>query len=276
MVSNTQDIVLEIKGLKTNFYTYEGVVKALDGVELFLRRGDTMGLVGETGCGKSVTARSILRLVEPPGKIDEGQILFNHINSETGEIETVDIMEMSDKEVLDTRGASIAIVFQDPATYPNPVFRIGEQIAEVIMLHQDLSTDVLDMKIEKLEDERDSLTDENRKVKDQLAELKQKRKMEDEDIRHLVKIKESKLDIDHQKKQVELERAQQETIAKVKDEYRDKLEKELQRISGKLQNEKFLSNAPDEIVAKERGKQEEIQARLDKNSESTTRFKKLL
>ena len=164
-MSNTQDLVLEIKGLKTNFYTYEGIVKALDGVELFLRRGDTMGLVGETGCGKSVTARSILRLVEPPGKIDEGQILFHHINPETGEIETVDIMEMSDKEVLETRGASIAIVFQDPATYPNPVFRIGEQIAEVIMLHQDLRTDVLDMKIEKLEDTLEDKTDPEKRGK---------------------------------------------------------------------------------------------------------------
>jgi peptide/nickel transport system ATP-binding protein len=151
-VSDTQDIVLEVKGLKTNFYTYEGIVKALDGVELFLRRGDTMGLVGETGCGKSVTARSILRLVEPPGKIDEGQILFHQLNQETGEKETVDILDMTEKEVLATRGASIAIVFQDPATYPNPVFRIGEQIAEVVMLHQDLRKDVLDLKIETLED----------------------------------------------------------------------------------------------------------------------------
>ena len=151
-MSDTQDIVLEVKGLKTNFYTYEGIVKALDGVELFLRRGDTMGLVGETGCGKSVTARSILRLVEPPGKIDEGQILFHQLNQETGEKETVDILDMTEQEVLATRGASIAIVFQDPATYPNPVFRIGEQIAEVVMLHQDLRKDVLDLKIETLED----------------------------------------------------------------------------------------------------------------------------
>ena len=72
--------------LVTNFYTYEGIVKALDGVELYLRRGDTMGLVGETGCGKSVTARSILRLVEPPGRIEEGSIIFYDINEETGEL----------------------------------------------------------------------------------------------------------------------------------------------------------------------------------------------
>ena len=150
-MSDTQNLVLEIHGLKTNFYTYEGVVKALDGVELFLHRGDTMGLVGETGCGKSVTARSILRLVEPPGRIEEGQILFHQIDSDTGEIETVDILQMSDQEVLETRGGKIAIVFQDPATYPNPVFKVGEQIAEVVLLHQDLKKDALDLKIEQLE-----------------------------------------------------------------------------------------------------------------------------
>lgn len=146
-----------MKGLKTNFYTYEGVVKALDGVDMFLRRGDTMGLVGETGCGKSVTARSILRLVEPPGRIEEGEIIFNRLDRKTGEITSIDILKLSSKEVLDIRGAKIAIVFQDPATYPNPVFRIGDQIAEVVLLHQDLRLDVLDMKIQELED---SLEDE--------------------------------------------------------------------------------------------------------------------
>lgn len=164
-MSDTQEMVLVVKGLKTNFYTYEGVVKALDGVELFLRRGDTMGLVGETGCGKSVTARSILRLVEPPGMIDEGQILFHHTDLETGEIEIVDILEMSEAEVLATRGASIAIVFQDPATYPNPVFRIGDQIAEVVLLHQDLRIDALDLKIETLEDSLKETNDPEKRTK---------------------------------------------------------------------------------------------------------------
>lgn len=150
-MSDSKDKVLEIHGLKTNFYTYEGVVKALDGVEMFLRRGDTMGLVGETGCGKSVTARSILRLVEPPGRIEEGEILFHDIDPETGENKVIDILQLDEEELLHIRGAKIAIVFQDPATYPNPVFRIGDQIAEVIMLHQDLSRDVIDIKIAKLE-----------------------------------------------------------------------------------------------------------------------------
>ena len=89
--------------------------------------------------------------------------------------------------------------------------------------------------IEKLERERDSLNDDLMRVRNQLSELKQKRKMEDEDIRHLVKIKESKLDIEHQKRQIELEREQQKAIAKIKDEYRDKLEKELQKQIERMQ-----------------------------------------
>jgi len=145
------DTLLLVRGLRTSFYTYEGVVKALDNVQFELKRGDTLAIVGETGCGKSVTAKSILRLVDSPGRIEEGQILFQDEN-ELGEMVTVDILQLTEDEMRKIRGNKIAIVFQDPATYPNPVFRIGDQIAEVIALHQDLSRDVLEMKIERLED----------------------------------------------------------------------------------------------------------------------------
>ncbi|MGD2073216.1 MAG: ABC transporter ATP-binding protein [Candidatus Thorarchaeota archaeon] len=151
-MSIPENLVIRVNGLVTNFYTYEGVVKALDGVELFLRRGDTMGLVGETGCGKSVTARSILRLVEPPGRIEEGSVIFYDKNRKTGEIKEVNLLDLETEEMLEIRGGKLSIVFQDPATFPNPVFRIGDQIAEVIMLHQDLAKDVLEMKIEELEE----------------------------------------------------------------------------------------------------------------------------
>ena len=151
-MNQSENLVLEVHDLVTNFYTYEGVVKALDGVELFLRRGDTMGLVGETGCGKSVTARSILRLVEPPGRIEEGRIIFYDTNEETGKIEEIDILKLEINELLEMRGGKLSIVFQDPATFPNPVFRIGDQIAEVIILHQDLRKDVVEMKIADLEE----------------------------------------------------------------------------------------------------------------------------
>lgn len=146
-----EELVLNVKDLYVNFYTYEGVVKALDGVDMFLRRGDTMGVVGETGCGKSVTAKAILRLVEAPGRIEDGEVLFYIKDEKSQEFVEIDLVKLDPEEMLEIRGNEISIVFQDPATYPNPVFRIGDQIAEVIELHQDLSLDVLYMKIAQLE-----------------------------------------------------------------------------------------------------------------------------
>lgn len=159
----SDELVLNVKDLFVSFYTYEGVVKALDGVDMFLRRGDTMGVVGETGCGKSVTAKAILRLVEAPGRIEDGQILFYDKNFDAQEITELDLAQLAPEEMLEIRGNKISIVFQDPATYPNPVFRIGDQIAEVIELHQDLAMDVLYMKIAKLELAlSEAASDENR------------------------------------------------------------------------------------------------------------------
>lgn len=123
------DTLISIKNLKTNFYTYAGVVKALDGVDLDIYKGETIGLVGETGCGKSVTALSIIRLIQwPPGRIDEGSIMFNG----------KDILKLSEREMRKIRGNDISIIFQEPMNSFNPVFSIGDQIMEVLMLHQNL------------------------------------------------------------------------------------------------------------------------------------------
>ena len=145
------DVVLSVNNLYTRFYTYEGVVKALDGVTFELKSGDTLALVGETGCGKSVTAKSIMRLVDTPGKIEQGEILFLDEESE-GHYVVKDLLKVTEDEMRAIRGNKIAIVFQDPATYPNPVFRVGDQIAEVINLHQDLALEILQDKIEQLEE----------------------------------------------------------------------------------------------------------------------------
>lgn len=118
--------LLEIKDLRTYFFTYEGIVKALEKVCLEIYEKETFGLVGETGCGKSVTALSILQLVPEPGKIVEGEIFFKNQN----------LLELPEKEIMEIRGKEIAMVFQDPLTYLNPVLTIGEQISETIMLHQ--------------------------------------------------------------------------------------------------------------------------------------------
>jgi peptide/nickel transport system ATP-binding protein len=121
------EVLFQIRGLKTNFYTYSGVVKALDGIDLDIFKNETIGLVGETGCGKSVTALSILRLIQwPPGRIDEGSIMF----------EGKDLLKLQENEMREIRGNKISMIFQEPMTSFNPVYTIGDQIAEVFMLHQ--------------------------------------------------------------------------------------------------------------------------------------------
>ena len=124
-----QDTLLKIDGLKTHFFTGAGVVKAVDGVDLEIKKGETLGVVGESGSGKSITAMSIMGLIpDPPGKIVDGKILFQ------GE----DLVQKSGAEMRAIRGNAIAMIFQDPMTSLNPVLTIGEQIAENIKLHQGL------------------------------------------------------------------------------------------------------------------------------------------
>jgi oligopeptide/dipeptide ABC transporter ATP-binding protein len=121
--------ILRVSGLKTYFFTSEGVIKAVDGVDFEVRKGEALGLVGESGCGKSVTALSILRLVaSPPGRILDGKIEF------MGE----DLRTLSEDAMREIRGKSISMIFQDPLTSLNPVLRIGYQISEVFRYHKGL------------------------------------------------------------------------------------------------------------------------------------------
>ena len=120
------ETILRVENLKTYFFTYEGVVKALEGINFEIKKGEVMGLVGETGCGKSVTALSIMRLVpNPPGRIIEGRVVFNGKN----------LLELNDEETREIRGKEIAMIFQEPIVALNPVYTIGNQIAETVMLH---------------------------------------------------------------------------------------------------------------------------------------------
>ncbi len=119
--------LLEVNNLKTYFFTRGGVVKAVDDVSFTIKPGETLGVVGESGCGKSVTALSVMRLVaEPPGKIVDGEILFNGEN----------ILEKSQDELTNLRGSKISMIFQDPMTSLNPVFTVGYQIAETVKRHR--------------------------------------------------------------------------------------------------------------------------------------------
>jgi oligopeptide/dipeptide ABC transporter ATP-binding protein len=122
--------LLEVKGLRTYFHVMDGTVKAVDGVDFSIPRGGTVGLVGESGCGKSVTAHSIMRLIDiPPGEFAGGQVIFDG----------VDLLTLPANKMRKVRGGEIAMIFQEPMTSLNPVFTIGNQIAEAILLHQDVN-----------------------------------------------------------------------------------------------------------------------------------------
>src|SRR5882724_6340284 len=121
--------LLEVKNLHTYFQTREGLVCAVEGVSFHLDRGELLGLVGESGCGKSMTALSIMRLISPPGKIVAGEILFEGKN----------LLQLSNAAMRDVRGNDIAMIFQDPMTSLNPVYTVGEQIAEALRLHRGMS-----------------------------------------------------------------------------------------------------------------------------------------
>jgi oligopeptide/dipeptide ABC transporter ATP-binding protein len=121
--------LLEVNDLQTHFPTRAGLVRAVDGVSFYLDRGELLGLVGESGCGKSMTALSVMRLIAPPGRIVNGEILFDG----------KDLLKLSEAEMREMRGDDIAMIFQDPMTSLNPVFTVGEQIAEALRLHRKMS-----------------------------------------------------------------------------------------------------------------------------------------
>jgi len=122
--------VLEVRNLKTSFFTGGGVVKAVDDVSFNVAKGETLGLVGESGCGKSVTAMSITGLVSPPGRVVGGQILLNGR----------DLLRASEGEMRKVRGSQISMIFQEPMTALNPVLQVGFQIAEAVMAHENVSS----------------------------------------------------------------------------------------------------------------------------------------
>ncbi|MCC6298584.1 MAG: ABC transporter ATP-binding protein [Anaerolineales bacterium] len=127
-MAENHEPLLEVKRLKTYFYTESGVVRAVDGVDFVVYPGEVLGIVGESGCGKSVTSLSIMRLIGQPGKIIEGEVIFNGTN----------LLDLPESEMVKVRGNSISMIFQQPQSALNPVFRAGEQIGEVLNIHQDL------------------------------------------------------------------------------------------------------------------------------------------
>jgi oligopeptide/dipeptide ABC transporter ATP-binding protein len=127
-VQRENNTLLDIKGLRTQFFTEGGVVHAVDGIDFSVKRGEVVGLVGESGCGKSVTSLSIMRLISQPGRIVDGEIIFDN----------QDLVELPESRMVEIRGNRISMIFQQPQSSLNPVFRIGDQLSEVLQIHQDV------------------------------------------------------------------------------------------------------------------------------------------
>jgi oligopeptide/dipeptide ABC transporter ATP-binding protein len=126
LVESNLKPLLEVKKLKTYFYTEDGVVKAVDGVDFYVKQGEVLGLVGESGCGKSVTSLSIMRLVGVPGKVIAGEVYFSG----------TDLLKMPESQMVQVRGNRVSMIFQQPQSSLNPVFTVGDQVAEVLQIHQ--------------------------------------------------------------------------------------------------------------------------------------------
>lgn len=129
MTETDEKPLLEVKNLKTYFFTEDGVVKAVDGVDFYVKPGEVLGLVGESGCGKSVTSLSIMRLIGIPGKIVEGEIYFEGRN----------LLKLPESEMVRMRGNRMSMIFQQPQSSLNPVFKVGDQVAEVLQIHQKMN-----------------------------------------------------------------------------------------------------------------------------------------
>ena len=191
--SESVEKLIEIKNLKTYFYTEEGVVKAVDGISFDIYEDEVIGLVGETGCGKSVTALSILNLVRAPGMIINGQILFKGKN----------LVSLSNKEMKNYRGNDITMIFQDPLNSLNPVMSVGTQVGETFLLHQK----------ERLKAELDRRLLERKKRRKELKELKNKLKENDslKKSSELERNKETLSEEEIEKSQLRIEQLSQET-----------------------------------------------------------------
>ncbi|MFX0043084.1 MAG: oligopeptide/dipeptide ABC transporter ATP-binding protein [Candidatus Hodarchaeota archaeon] len=167
--------LVEVKNLKTYFYTEEGVVKAVDGVSFDIYEDEVLGLVGETGCGKSVTALSILQLVRAPGKILDGKVLFNDIN----------LLDLDKNQMREFRGKVITMIFQDPLNSLNPVYNVGFQLSEIFLLHQ---KEEIRKILDELRLERRNKQTEKNNLKKELKENKERLSEEDkEEIQEKIK-----------------------------------------------------------------------------------------
>jgi peptide/nickel transport system ATP-binding protein len=134
-----KELLLEVQDLKTHFFTQRGVVRAVNGVSFAIRRGQALGVIGESGCGKSITSLSILRLLQKPGKIVDGKIRYHGLDQSNGQPVEITTLDPDSAQMRAIRGGQIAMIFQEPMTSLDPVYTIGNQIVEGILCHREVS-----------------------------------------------------------------------------------------------------------------------------------------
>lgn len=178
---------MEVQDLYVNFYTYAGVVEALDGVNLFIRKGEILGLVGETGSGKSVTSLSMLMLVPPPGRIESGKIKFGDAS------EQQDILAMDEDSLRQIRGKDISMIFQEPRAYLNPVYNVENQISEVMLVHR--NEELLEKSIASLQ--KKLMQKQKPQLSAQAREQLEKKKRQTEE--RIARLEKQKTDLEKQK-----------------------------------------------------------------------------
>ncbi len=139
MQTMNHDLLLEVNDLKTYFFTDSGTIRAVDGVTFSIKRGQTLGVLGESGCGKSITGYSILRLVRPPGKTISGEILYHRQVASGEQVVNLAGLSPDSREIQQIRGKEIAMIFQEPMTSLDPLYTIGDQVVEAIIYHQDVN-----------------------------------------------------------------------------------------------------------------------------------------
>jgi peptide/nickel transport system ATP-binding protein len=173
--------VVEVQDLEVKFYTYAGIVEALDGVNIFIKQGEILGLVGETGCGKSVTSLSIMKLVPPPGRIEGGSIILG------GGLKRQDILTMEDDSVRLMRGKDISMIFQEPRAYLNPVYTVENQIAEVMYVHRKeelLKKSVVSLQKKLMEKRKPRSEKQRAELDNHMAELEKQWDTQERGARH--------------------------------------------------------------------------------------------
>jgi peptide/nickel transport system ATP-binding protein len=230
--------ILEVQDLNVKFYTYAGVVEALDGVNLFIRKGEILGLVGETGSGKSVTSLSMLMLVPPPGKIESGRILIGDASKQQ------DVLLMDDGSLRKMRGNDISMIFQEPRAYLNPVYSVLDQISEVILVHR--KEEFLERSIASLQ--KNLMGKRKHQLSAQARQKLEKKRSQTEE--RIARLEKRRIDMEQQRAELEKQKDTEKQRAKLAGQQAKLVEQQAKLAARKADVEEQIAGVPSNLEVK--------------------------